>query len=165
MGLCLISALWGGMCWSCSCLTRGAWHQNLVHYMGLSVRTEVQPIAVPKDQEEWDKNTKKPPQFGLTSTQLICAACGIWGNNRKTEPFFLITGFLTPIRLFTLLQRSVVHRDEVSRWELVLVTPRLGFNPCMGLSLQSWTWWSLWVPSSSEHSVISSDFQQLVLTS
>lgn len=35
------------------------------------------PVAVPKDQEEWAKTTKKSPQFGLTSTQLICAACGI----------------------------------------------------------------------------------------
>lgn len=39
------------------------------------MRAEVQPIAVPKEQEKWDKNMKKPPQFGLTSTQLIFAAC------------------------------------------------------------------------------------------
>lgn len=56
-------------------LQRCAWHQNLVHCIGLNVRTEVQPIAVPKEQKEWDKNTEKPPQFGLTSTPLISAAC------------------------------------------------------------------------------------------
>lgn len=54
---------------------RCACHQNLAHYIGLSVRTEVQPVFIPKEQEEWDKITKKPPQFGLISTQLICAAC------------------------------------------------------------------------------------------
>lgn len=28
------------------------------------------------------------------------------------------------------------------------------FNPHMGSSLKSWTWWCFWVPSSSEHPVI-----------
>lgn len=29
-----------------------------------------------------------------------------------------------------------------------------GFDPCMDQSLNSWPWWSLWVPSSSKYSVI-----------
>lgn len=55
-------------------LQRGVWHQNLVHYIALSVRKEVQPIAVPEEQEECEENTKNPTSVctGFRSTDLCC---------------------------------------------------------------------------------------------
>lgn len=65
------------------------WQQNLSHYIGLSVAEEVQPVPVPKEHEKWDKQKKMPPQFGLTSMSLICAASKSMGSIGKHHPFFL----------------------------------------------------------------------------
>lgn len=55
-------------------LQRCTWHQNLVHYIGFSMRTEVQPIAVPKRTggvvQKHKKGTSVWPDFH--SIDLCC---------------------------------------------------------------------------------------------
>ena len=80
------------------------WQQNLVHYIGLSVGKEVQPIAAPEEQEEWDKQTKNHLSLDRLPCNWFVLPDKIHGNNWKTTPIFLVTGFLTataPFQLFT----------------------------------------------------------------
>lgn len=88
VGLSLLSALQGGICWSCPCLTE-VWQQNLVHYIiALSVGKDIQPVAGPTEQEEWDKQktTSVCTDFHLA---VLCCWIKSMGIIGKQHQFFL----------------------------------------------------------------------------